>query len=166
MKVTFAGNPVTILGKEIKVGAVAPEFTATNNDLSAFNSKDLLGKVVIYSVVPSVDTGVCSTQTVRFNKEVGALGDGVKVVTVSVDLPFAQGRFCANEGIENSITVSDYQNREFGLKYGFLIDEFKLLTRGIVVVDKAGVVQYVEYVPEVTTEVSFDKALEAAKNLL
>lgn len=166
MKVTFGGNEVNLVGKEIKVGDMAPEFKAVNLDLSDFNSKDNLGKVVVYSVVPSIDTGVCSIQTTNFNEEAGKLGDDVRIVTVSVDLPFAQERFCSAKGIENSTIVSDYRWKDFGNKYGFLIDELQLLTRGIVIVDKEGKVAYVEYVPEVTNEVNFDKALEVVKSLI
>ncbi len=164
--VTFGGGEVHLLGNEVKVGDKAPVFNAVNPDLSPFNSEDNLGKVVIYSVVPSIDTGVCSIQTKTFNEKAVELGEDVVIVTVSEDLPFAQGRFCATEGIERALIVSDYQNREFGEKYGFLIDELKLLARGIVVVDREGVVQYVEYVPEVTNEVNFEKALEEAKKLV
>ena len=165
MDITFAGNKVTLLGNEIKVGDKAPAFKATKNDLSEWTSENCEGKVVVYSVAPSLDTDVCALQAKRFNKEASAL-DGVNIVTITEDLPFAQARFCSNEDIENTIMISDYQNREFGEKYGFLMDENKLLARGIVVVDREGVVQYVEYVPEVTDEVDFDKALEEVKKLI
>lgn len=165
MNVTFGGNKVTLAGEEIKVGAKAPEFKAVKNDLSVFDSKENNGKVVIYSVAPSIDTPVCSLQTRTFNEEAAGLRDDIVIVTITVDLPFAQARFCANEGIDKTITVSDYNGHEFGTKYGFLMNENQLLARGIVVVDKDGIVKYVEYVPEVTNEVNFDKALEAAKNL-
>lgn len=165
MDITFAGNKVTLLGNEIKVGDKAPAFKATKNDLSEWTSENCEGKVVVYSVAPSLDTDVCALQAKRFNKEAAAL-DGVNIVTITEDLPFAQARFCSNEDIENTIMISDYQNREFGEKYGFLMDENKLLARGIVVVDREGVVQYVEYVPEVTDEVDFDKALEEVKKLI
>ena len=165
MDITFAGNKVNLVGEEIKVGDKAPAFKATKNDLSEWSSENCDNKVVVYSVAPSLDTSVCALQAKRFNKEAASLG-GVNVVTITEDLPFAQERFCSNEGIENTIMISDYQNREFGEKYGFLMDENKLLARGIVVVDKDGVVQYVEYVPEVTDEVDFDKALEEVKKLI
>lgn len=165
MDITFAGNKVTLLGEEIKVGDKAPAFKATKNDLSEWSSEDTAGNVVVYSVAPSLDTSVCALQAKRFNKEAASLG-GVNVVTITEDLPFAQARFCSNEDIENTIMISDYQNREFGEKYGFLMNENKLLARGVVVVDKDGIVQYVEYVPEVTDEVDFDKALEEVKKLI
>lgn len=165
MKVKFGGNEVTLVGSQVKVGDKAPVFKATKNDLSEFNSEDYKGKVVVYSVVPSIDTGVCSIQARTFNEKATELGDDVVVVTISVDLPFAQGRFCAAEGIDRAEIVSDYKTREFGEKYGFLIDEFKLLARGVVVVDREGVIQYVEYVDEVTHEVNFEEAIKAVEKL-
>lgn len=165
MKITFAGNDVNLLGKEIKVSDKAPEFKATKNDLSVFDSKENEGNIVVYSVAPSLDTSVCALQAKRFNQEASKL-ENVKIVTITEDLPFAQARFCSNEGIENTIMVSDYKDREFGEKYGFLMKENKLLARGVVIVDKDGIVQYVQYVPEVTNEVDFDKALEEVKKLI
>lgn len=166
MNITFAGDKITLLGEEIKKGDAAPAFKATKNDLSEFNSEDLKGKVVIYSVAPSLDTDVCAIQAKKFNKDALDLSDDIVIVTITEDLPFAQARFCANEDIKNLEMVSDYKEREFGNKYGFLIDELKLLARGVVIVDKEGIVQYVEYVPEVTHEVNFDKALEEVKKLI
>lgn len=165
MKITFAGNDVNLLGKEIKVSDKAPEFKATKNDLSVFDSKENEGNVIVYSVAPSLDTSVCALQAKRFNQEASKL-ENVKIVTITEDLPFAQARFCSNENIENTIMVSDYKDREFGEKYGFLMEENKLLARGVVIVDKDGIVQYVQYVPEVTNEVDFDKALEEVKKLI
>ncbi|WP_297282221.1 thiol peroxidase [uncultured Anaerococcus sp.] len=165
MNITFGGNKVNLVGDEIKVGDTAPAFKATKNDLSEWSSEDNQGKVVVYSVAPSLDTSVCALQAKKFNKEAAAL-DGVNVVTITEDLPFAQARFCSNEDIENTIMISDYKDREFGEKYGFLMDENKLLARGVVIVDKDGKVAYVEYVPEVTDEVDFDKALEEVKKLI
>lgn len=166
MKITFANDPVTLLGKEVKVGDKAPDFTATKNDMSEYRLADDLGKVVIISVVPSIDTGVCSMQTERFNKEASQLDESIKLLTISLDLPFAQQRFCGAKGIDNHDLLSDYKEREFGMEYGFLIDELKLLARGVVIVDKEGKVAYKEIVPEVTHEVDFDKALEEAKKLI
>ena len=164
--ITFGGKTMHLLGNGIKVGDKAPLFVATRNDLSEFKLVEELGKVLILSVVPSIDTGVCSIQASTFNEEAANLSDDIKIVTISLDLPFAQQRFCAAKGIDKAEIVSDYMDREFGQKYGFLIDELKLLTRGIVIIDKEGVVQYVEYVPEVTDEVNFEKALEEARKLV
>lgn len=166
MNITFGGDKVTLLGKQVEVGQEAPAFKATKNDLSEFNSEDLKGKVVVYSIAPSLDTSVCAIQAKKFNHDALDLSDDVVIVTITEDLPFAQKRFCANEDIKNLEMVSDYKEREFGDKYGFLIDELKLLARGVIIVDKEGVIQHVEYVPEVTNEVDFEAALDAVKKLV
>ena len=165
MDITFGGDKVTLKGKEIKVGDVAPSFKAVNKDLSDFNSEDLKGKIVVYSVAPSIDTPVCALQATTFNEEATKLSDDVKIVTVTVDLPFAQERFCSVKGIDNADIVSDYRYKEFGKKFGFMMEELQLLARGVVIVDRDGKVQYVEYVPEVTNDVNFDRALEEVKKL-
>lgn len=164
--VTFAGNPVTIVGAELKVGQEAPDFALLANDLSVKTLADYAGKVKVISVIPSIDTGVCDVQTRWFNQNVSALGDKVVVLTVSMDLPFAQKRWCAAAGIENVVTLSDHRAAAFGEAYGFLMEELRLFSRGMVVVDADNVVRYVEYVPEVTQAVNFDAAVEAAKALL
>jgi thioredoxin-dependent peroxiredoxin len=164
VKVTFAGGPVTIVGQEIKTGIQAPDFTAVGNDLKPVKLSDFSGKNVVIAIYPSIDTSVCALQNKQFNKIATEIKDTV-VLSISLDLPFAQKRFCAAEGLLNIVTVSDYKDREFGLKYGFLIDELKLLARGTVIIDKKGVVKYVEYVPEITTEPNYSKALEVLKSL-
>lgn len=164
--ITFLNNPMTLVGKEVKVGEQAPDFTLLDNDLQAKTLKDYEGKVKIISVVPSLDTGVCDAQTRRFNVEAGNLSDDVIVLTVSMDLPFAQKRWCGAAGVDKVVTLSDHKEASFGTNYGFLIEELRLLTRGIVVVGKDNKVAYVEYVPEVTNAVNFDAALEAAKKLI
>ena len=166
MKVTFGGKKLNLYGEVVKVSDKAPDFKAVNNDLSSFDSKENQGKVVVYSVVPSIDTGVCSLQARTFNEEAEKLGDDVIVITVSCDLPFAQKRFCAQEGIKNSISISDYKDHDFGKKYGFLIEDLALLSRGVVIVDKNGKIAYTEYVKEVTNEVNFEAALDAVKALI
>ena len=164
--ITFVGNPMTLVGKEVKVGDKAPDFTLLDNGLAVKTLKDYEGKVKIFSVVPSLDTGVCDAQTRWFNQNATALSDDVVVLTVSMDLPFAQKRWCGAAGVENVVTLSDHKDASFGTNYGFLIEELRLLTRGIVVVDKNDKVTYVEYVPEVTNAVNFDAAAEAAKAAL
>lgn len=161
--VTFAGNPIVLVGTEAKVGQMAPDFVAVKGDLSEFHLSELKGKNVLISVVPSVDTGVCEAQTRRFNEEASKL-DGTVIITISVDLPFAQGRFCAAEGIENLIMLSDYRHLDFAHKYGFELEGLRLLSRGIVGIDKEGVIRYVEYTPEVTSHPDYDKAIEAVKS--
>ncbi len=166
-EITFAGNPMTLRGQAIKSGQQAPNFTALNQDLSPFDFyKDTENRVKVISIAPSIDTGVCSLQTLRFNEEAGKLKDDVQIVTITVDLPFAQKRYCAAEGIENINVVSDHKDLDFGDKYGFVISELRLLTRGIVVVDKDNKVQHVEYVGEVTEHPNYDKALDVIGQLL
>lgn len=163
--VTFLGNPLTLLGEMITVGTKAPNFTAIGEGLKPVSLSDFAGKVVLISSVPSVDTGVCAAQTRRFNVEAANLGD-VVILTISNDLPFALGRFCAAEGIDKVVTLSDHKDTDFGLKYGFLLEELRLLNRGIIVIDKNGIVQYVEYVKENTNHPDYDAALDAAKKLV
>ncbi|MET3617159.1 thiol peroxidase [Peptoniphilus olsenii] len=165
MKIKFGGKEVTLVGSQVKVGDVAPEFKAIKTDLSEFDSKETKGKIVIYSVAPSIDTSVCSIQAQTFNERATELSDDVVIYTVTVDLPFAQERFCAAKGIDNADIISDYRYKEFGEKYGFLIEELALLARGVIIVDKDGKVAYTEYVEEATNEVNFDAAIEAAQKL-
>lgn len=166
-QVLFAGNPLTLEGTEIKVGAKAPDFVALKQDLTPFEFyKETEGKVVIISAVPSVDTSVCEFQTTHFNQSAAELSEDVYIVTVSVDLPFAQKRFCGAHGIENSAVVSDHRALDFGEKYGFILKELRLLERGVVIVDKDRTVKYVEYLQEVTNHPNYDAALEAVKELL
>lgn len=163
VNVTFSGNPVTLAGSEIKVGDEAPDFTVLSNDLSEKTLADYKGKIKLISVVPSIDTGVCAEQTKRFNEEADKL-DNVHVLTVSMDLPFAQTRWCSAEGIKNIDVLSDHRDADFGQKYGVLMKELRLLARAIFVVDENDKIAYVEYVPEVTTHPDYDEALNAAKN--
>ncbi len=164
VKVTFAGNPLTLLGNEVKVGDKAPDFIAVGAGLSPVKLSDFEGKIVIIAVYPSIDTSVCAAQNRRFNAEANQLKD-VVVLSVSCDLPFAQSRFCAAEGLENIKTISDHKDLDFGEKYGFVIKELRLLARGTVIIDKAGTVQYAEYVPEVTNEPDYEAALAVVKAL-
>ena len=164
--VTFAGNPIALLGKEVKVGDKAPAFTLLDNGLGEKTLADYAGKVKVISVVPSLDTGVCDAQTRWFNQNVSKLGKNVVVLTVSVDLPFAQKRWCGAAGIDQVETLSDHRDLSFGENYGFILEGLRLLSRGIVVIDKDDVVRYVEYVPEVTSAVNFDAAEAATKELV
>jgi thiol peroxidase len=158
-QITSGGNPVTLLGEEIKVGDKAPDFMALNTDMSPFKFSELDKKIKVISVVTSTDTRICEFQTIRFNEEATKHPD-VIVLTISVDLPFAQKRFCAANGIENSIVVSDYRDLDFGMKYGFVVKETRFLARGIVVVDGEGIVRYVEYVNETGSHPDYDKVLD------
>lgn len=161
--VTFKGNPVTLVGNEVKVGDQAPNFKVIANDLSEVTLDDFKNQVLIISVIPSIDTGVCDAQTRRFNEEASKL-DGVKVLTISVDLPFAQSRWCAANGIENVQTLSDHRDLSFGEAYGVHIKELRLLARSVFVVDSSGKITYKEIVPEVTTHPNYEAVIQAAKD--
>lgn len=159
---TFGGNAVTLVGSEVKVGDKAPNFTVLANDLSPVTLEDSKGSVRIISVVPSVDTGVCDAQTRRFNEEASKL-ENVKILTISVDLPFAQKRWCAAAGIDKVQTLSDHRDLSFGEAYGVAIQELRLLARSVFVIDSNDNVTYVEYVSEVTDHPNYEAAIEAAK---
>lgn len=165
-KVTFKGNPMTLVGPELKVGDAAPDFTVVDNSLAAVNLASYKGKIKIISAVPSLDTPVCDTETRRFNSEAAELPGKVALLTISVDLPFAQKRWCGAAGIERVVTLSDYRDRSFGLAYGVLIDELKLLSRSIFVVDGEDIIRYIQHVPEVTQEPDYAAVLAAARQLL
>lgn len=160
--VTFKHNPVTLIGNEIKVGDKAPEFTVLANDMSEVTLASSKGKIRLFSVVPSVDTGVCDTQTRKFNEEASKL-ENVEVITVSVDLPFAQRRWCAASGLENVITVSDHRDLSFGEAYGVVMKELRLLARAVFVVDANDTVTYVEYVSEGSNHPNYEAAIAAVK---
>jgi len=162
VKVTFKDSSVTLLGTEIQVGNDAPNFTVLSNSLENKTLDDYKGKVKLISVVPSLDTGVCAEQTKRFNQEADKL-DNVQLLTISMDLPFAQTRWCSAKGVNNIEILSDHRDADFGKKYGVLIKELRLLSRSIFVVDSNDKVTYVEYVPEVTNHPDYEKALEAAR---
>lgn len=158
--VSMKGTPLTVLGEELKPGDKAPDFEVLTKDLTPLHLSDFKGKVVVINSVPSLDTPVCNRQVVRFNQEASLLHDAV-ILSVSVDLPFALDRFCGTYGIENVKTTSDYKNLDFGKKYGVVIEDMKILTRAVFVIDKDGIVRYAEYVPEVSDSPDFDKALAA-----
>ena len=148
MKVTFQGNPLTLEGTQVKVGDTAPDFTVVDNDLNPFKLSDTKGKRV-FLTVPSLDTPVCDTEVRRFNQEAAKLGD-VTIYTISMDLPFAQGRWCGGAEIDKVKTVSDYKDREFGKNYGVYINELGLLSRAVFVVDENNKIVYVEYLNEIS----------------
>ena len=164
--ITLEGNPFTLIGPEITVGDTAPDFTVSANDMSPATLADYAGKVLIIAAVPSLDTPVCDTETRRFNTEAASLGDDVKILTVSMDLPFAQARWCGAAGIEAVQTLSDHAGASFGENWGTLIKELRLLSRAVFVVGKDGKVAYAEYLKEITEEPDYDAALTAAKKLV
>jgi thiol peroxidase len=162
-QITFKQNPMTLIGNEVKVGDTAPDFTVLANDLSPVTLQDSKGKTRLISVVPSLDTGTCDAQTRKFNESAAELGDDVVILTVSNDLPFAQKRWCAAAGIDSVQTLSDHRDLSFGEAYGVAIEELRLLTRSIFVVDNQDKVTYVEYVSEATEHPNYEKAIEAVK---
>ncbi|MCS6815974.1 MAG: thiol peroxidase [Blastocatellia bacterium] len=163
--VTLRGNPLTLVGPEIKVGDKAPDFTVLTTDLTPFQFSSTRGKVRIISSVPSLDTPVCDAQTRRFNEEAAKL-PGVEILTISMDLPFAQKRWCGAAGIDRVACYSDYRDASFGLAYGTLIKELRLDTRAVFVVDADDTVRYVEYVPEIANHPNYEAVLEAARKLI
>ena len=163
--ITFKGEPLTRLGELPEVGQAAPDFEVLGNDLSPVKLSDLRARVCVLSSVPSLDTPVCDTQTRRFNQEAAGLGENVDVLTISMDLPFAQARWCGAAGIDRVRTLSDHRAASFGQAYGLLIEELRLLARAVIVVDGGGKIAYVELVEELTNEPDYEAALAAVKKL-
>ena len=165
-EVTMKGNPLTLVGSGLKVGDKAPDFVVLNNDLAPVSLSSYSGKVCILSSVPSLDTPVCDMETRRFNQEAGNLGQDVVVLTISMDLPFAQKRWCGAAGVDKVVTLSDHRDATFGSAYGVLIKELRLLARSVFVVDKKGVIRYIQLVKELTQEPDYEAVLKAVKACL
>ena len=164
--IKLMGNPLTLIGEEIKVGDKAPDFKSAEGlgktvDLNSFEDK-----IKIFNVIVSVDTPVCDVQTKKFNEEAASLSDNIEIVTVSMDLPFALNRYCGAAGIDKVRTISDYHHASFGEAYGVLIKENRLLCRALFVVDSDNIVRHVEYVGEVSEEPNYEAALEIANSLV
>ena len=164
--VTMKGNPITLMGTELQVGDQAPDFVAIDNDLNPVSFDSFRGKVCIISSVPSLDTPVCDMETRRFNDEAGRLGDDVEILTISMDLPFAQKRWCGAAGVDKVQTLSDHRDAAFGQAYGVLIKGLRLLARAVFVVDKEGTIRYIELVKEIASEPDYDSVLTAVKDLV
>jgi len=160
--ITFKGNPLTLMGNDLKVGDGAPDCTLMGNDLSPVKLSSYRGRVCIFASVPSLDTPVCDMETRRFNQEAGGLGD-VAILTISMDLPFAQARWCGAAGVDKVVTLSDHRDAAFGEAYGVLIKELRLLARAIFVVDREGVIRYIQLVKEMTEEPDYESVLAAVK---
>jgi thiol peroxidase len=163
--VVFGGKPATLLGNELKVGDAAPDFTAVGNDLKPVALSQFKGKVVVIASVPSLDTPTCDIETRRFNAEAAKLGPDVVVLTVSMDLPFAQKRWCGAAGVDRVITVSDHREAAFGKAYGVLLKDVRLLARCVFVVDRQGVIRYIQLVKDVGTEPDYAPVLQAVRDL-
>ncbi|MDO8445824.1 MAG: thiol peroxidase [Deltaproteobacteria bacterium] len=164
--VTIKGNPLTLVGPELKIGDKAPEFSVVDKELKDVHLRDFAGKIKMISVTPSLDTPVCDMQARRFNKEAAGLPEEVAVLNISMDLPFAVSRFCATAGIDMVKTLSDHREASFGTAYGVLIKELRLLARSIFIIDKENTIRYIEVVPELTNHPNYDKALDAAKRII
>lgn len=164
--ITMNGQPVRLKGSELKVGDKAPDFLLTGKEMEPVTLEQFKDKVVVISCVPSVDTPVCSLETRRFNQEASKLSDDIVVLTVSKDLPFAQARFCAANNIDRVVVASDYKNTGFADDYGVLIEDINLLTRAVFIIDKEGIIKYIQFVPEVTHEPDYAAVMAAAKELL
>ncbi len=163
--VTFKGNPLTLLGNMVKVGDTVPDVRLLANDLSDVKLSDYRGKICVLCSVPSLDTSVCDTETRKFNEHAASLGDDVAVLTISMDLPFAQKRWCGAANIENVRTLSDHRNAQFGNAFGVLVKELRLLARAVFIVDKTGVIRYTEIVDEMTNEPNYEAALKAVQEI-
>ncbi|MBD2872793.1 thiol peroxidase [Paenibacillus arenilitoris] len=163
---TFKGNPLTLVGPQLKAGDQAPDFAINKSLVETASLKDYAGKVKLISVVPSIDTGVCDAQTRRFNEEAASLGENVAILTVSVDLPFAQSRWCGAAGVDKVTLLSDYKSHSFGEAYGVYIKELGLDHRAIFVIDANDKIQYVEYLPEMTEHPNYEQAINAVKALV
>ena len=164
--VTMRGNPLTLIGSEVKVGDPAPDIEVLDNDLAPVRLSDYKGKVCIVSTVPSLDTPVCDMETRRFNQEAAELGDDIVILTISTDLPFAQKRWCGAAGVEKVVTLSDHRDAAFGDAYGVLVKELRLLARSVFVVDKEGIIRYIQLVKEIAEEPDYDAVINAAKELV
>ena len=164
--VTMKGSALTLVGNKVEVGDSAPDFEVVANDLSPVKLSSFRGKVCIISSVPSLDTAVCDTMTRRFNQEAGNLGNDVVVLTISMDLPFAQERWCGAAGVKNVQTLSDHRDASFGNAFGMLIKELRLLARAVFVVDKDGIVRYTQIVNELTNEPDYEAVLKAVKSVV
>jgi thiol peroxidase len=163
--ITMRGNPLTLTGNEVKVGEIAPDFVVLDNNLSPVKFSSFRGKTCILSSVPSLDTPVCDMETRKFNEEAARLGSDVAILTISMDLPFAQKRWCAAAGVDKVQTFSDHRDASFGIAYGVLIKELRLLARAVFLVDRKGILQYVQLVKEVANEPDYAGVLNALKKL-
>ncbi len=163
--VTMKGNPLTLVGNEVKVDKPSPDFEVIANDMSPMKLSSFKGKVCIICSVPSLDTSVCDIETRRFNEEAGKLGSNIVVLTISMDLPFAQKRWCGTAGANNVQTLSDHREASFGKAFGVLIRELRLLARAVFVVDRDGIIRYMQIVDELTSEPDYEAALDVVKGL-
>ena len=164
--ITMKGNPLTLIGQQPRIGEPAPDCEVLSNNLSPVRLSSFQGKTCVIASVPSLDTPVCDMETRRFNEDAGMLGPDVTILTISMDLPFAQKRWCGAAGVDKVTTLSDHLNASFGEAYGVLIKELRLLARAVFVLDRDGILQYVQLVKEVTDEPDYAAVLETLKKLV
>jgi thiol peroxidase len=164
--ITMKGNPLTLIGKELKVGDSAPDVEVLDNNLSPVKLSSFRGKICVISSVPSLDTPVCDMETRRFNKEAGKLSADIQILTISMDLPFAQKRWCGAAGVDKLVTLSDHRNASFGIAYGVLIKELRLLARSVFVADREGIIKYIQMVNEISKEPDYNAIMNAVNNLI
>jgi thiol peroxidase len=163
--ITFKGNPLIMDGSQPKVGDTAPDFEVLSNDLTLLKLSAFKGKTLVICSVPSLDTPVCDTEVRKFNEQATSLGDDVAVLVISMDLPFAQKRWCGAAGVKNVQTLSDHNKAQFGNAYGVLIKELRILARAVFVVDKKGMIRYIEIVDELSHEPDYEAALSAVREV-
>lgn len=159
--ITFQGNPLALAGRSPRVGATAPDFDVTSQDMKSVRLADFKGRIKLISSFPSLDTPVCDLQVKEFNKKAAGFSSDIAVIGISKDLPFAQKRFCTEHGIKNETVLSDYKTSSFGLKYGLLIRDLNLLARSVLIIDKNDTLRYLQIVPELTRAPDYDAALKA-----
>jgi thiol peroxidase len=164
--ITWRGNPLPLLGKELHPGEPAPDFEVLDNNLQPVRLYNYRRKVCVISSIPSLDTPTCDLETRRFNDEAGKLSSDVVILTISMDLPFAQKRWCGAAGVDQVITLSDHRQADFGTAYGMLIKEVRLLARAVFVVDQSGIIRHIQLVKEVAEEPDYDAVIQAVKKLL
>jgi len=163
--ITMRGNPLTLVGNEVKIGEVAPDFVVLDNSLTATKFSSYRNRLCIISSVPSLDTQICDIETRKFNEEANKLGEKIQILTISMDLPFAQKRWCGAAGVNKIQTLSDHRDAQFGIAYGVLIKELRLLARAVFLVDQKGILQYTQLVKEISNEPNYDEIWNALKKI-
>jgi thiol peroxidase len=163
--VSMRGNPLTLVGNEVKIGEVAPDFVVLDNSLTATKFSSYRNRLCIISSVPSLDTPICDIETRKFNEEANKLGEKIQILTISMDLPFAQKRWCGTAGVNKIQTLSDHRDAQFGIAYGVLIKELRLLARAVFLVDQKGILQYTQLVKEISNEPNYDEIWNALKKM-
>lgn len=164
-KVTVNGNPLTLAGNELKVGDKAPNFVLMNNNMKEVTLEHYAGKVLVIATLPSLDTPTCDMEVKRFNNEAIKMSDDIQILAISMDLPFAQKRWCANAGVDRVHTLSDYKTGQFSIDYGLLIEEMQLSARAVFILDKNHNINYIQFVSDISKEPDYEEVLRALKEI-